>query len=84
MTLLFTIEEEEKIHIGFRSRKVRVGDYFEDLRVDERIILKWILQKEHEMPWTGSIWLRIRAIASSCNTVMNLRVPQNAGTFLTS
>jgi hypothetical protein len=31
----------------------------EDLRVDGKIILEWILGKDHERLWTGFIWLRI-------------------------
>jgi hypothetical protein len=34
--------------------------------------------------WTGSIWLRIDRWRALVNTVMNLRVPYNAGNFLTS
>jgi hypothetical protein len=30
----------------------------EDSGVDERIILKWILEKRDGRPWTGSIWLK--------------------------
>jgi hypothetical protein len=31
----------------------------EDPGVNERIILKWILEKWGGRAWTGSIWLRI-------------------------
>ena len=30
----------------------------EDSGVDERIILKWILEKWDGRAWTGSIWLK--------------------------
>jgi hypothetical protein len=30
----------------------------EDLDVGERIILKWILEKQDGVVWTGFIWLR--------------------------
>jgi hypothetical protein len=52
--------------------------------VDGKIIIKWIFKK-----WDGGMdWIemaqdrdRLRALV---NTVMNLRVPQNEGNFLTS
>jgi hypothetical protein len=39
---------------------VKGGDHSEDGGVDGRIILKWILEKEGGLVWTGLIWLRIR------------------------
>jgi hypothetical protein len=36
------------------------GDHLEESGVGERIILKWIFEKWDGMPWSGSIWLRIR------------------------
>jgi hypothetical protein len=30
-----------------------------NLDVNERIILKWILEKKDELVWTGLLWLRI-------------------------
>jgi hypothetical protein len=49
----------------------------EDIDVTERKILKWILEREDGVVWTGVIWLRVvtnqwRALV---NTVMNLQVP---------
>jgi hypothetical protein len=34
-------------------------DLWEDLNVDGKIILEWILGKCDENMWIGSIWLRI-------------------------
>jgi len=42
------------VHTGFRE-----GDDMEDLDVDGRIILKWILKKQDGEAWTGLIWLKI-------------------------
>jgi hypothetical protein len=36
-----------------------VRDYMEDLDMDRKIILEWILWKEIKGVWTGIIWLRI-------------------------
>jgi hypothetical protein len=36
------------------------GDHLEDLGVDRRIILKWILKMWAREAWPGLIWLRIR------------------------
>jgi hypothetical protein len=48
----------------------------EDLGVDGRIILVYILEKNGGNVWTGYIWLRIRLSGGTLvNTVTNLRVP---------
>jgi hypothetical protein len=41
----------------------------EDLGVNERIILEWILEKYGGKEWTGCIWLRIGT--SGCNESSN-------------
>jgi hypothetical protein len=46
------------------------SDHLEDLAVDGKVILEWILVKYGEGVWTGFIWLRGgRALV---NTVMSL------------
>jgi hypothetical protein len=40
-------------------RKPEGSGHYEDLEVSERIILKWMLEKQDGVVWTGSIWLRI-------------------------
>jgi hypothetical protein len=39
--------------------KLKVRDSSEDLGVDGRIILEWILGKLGGKMWTGCIWIRI-------------------------
>jgi hypothetical protein len=36
------------VHTGFSWGNLRVRDHLEDLRVDERIVLKWIFKR-----WDG-------------------------------
>jgi len=36
-------------------------DYFEELEVDGRIILKWTFKEWDGEAWTGFMWLRIGA-----------------------
>jgi hypothetical protein len=48
------------MHRGFRWGNVRERDHLEDLGVDGRIILKWVLKEWDGEAWTGMIRLRIR------------------------
>jgi hypothetical protein len=34
-------------------------DLFEDVGAAEKVILRWILEKQRLRMWTGFIWLRI-------------------------
>jgi len=75
--------EKRDIYTGFWWRNFGERNHLEDLGVDGRIILRLIFRK-----WDGGTdWIdvvqdrdRWRALV---NAVMNLRVPQNAGYFLT-
>ena len=39
-------------------------DHLEDLSLDVRIILKWILKMWDGQAWTGLIWLRIGTVGA--------------------
>jgi hypothetical protein len=41
-----------EVHTRFWWENLREGDHFDDLGIDVRIILKWILKKSLGMAWT--------------------------------
>jgi hypothetical protein len=45
-----------------RLENLKRSDHLEYVRVDGKIILKWILGEWGGKVWTGCIWLRIRTI----------------------
>jgi hypothetical protein len=74
---------KREVHTGYWWGDLREGDHSVNPGVDGRKILKWIFNKWDE----GMDWIKLaqdrdrwRAVV---NAVMNLRVPQNAGNFLT-
>jgi hypothetical protein len=72
------------VHTGFWCGQLREGDHLEDPGIDERLIIKWIFEKWVEgMEWIDLAQDRDRWRAL-VNTVMKLRVPKNAGNFLSS
>jgi hypothetical protein len=51
--------KQERCIQGFCGGDLRERDHFEDLDVDGRTILKWILKKLHGGAWNGLICLKI-------------------------
>jgi hypothetical protein len=50
----------ENRYAFLKGNSERMRDYLESLCVDDKIIIKWILEEGDEIVWTGFIWLRIR------------------------
>jgi len=65
------------------SENLKGNDHSEDLSVDGNIILEWVLDKWECVDWIHLAQDRDQWRAP-VNTVMNLRVTQKEGSFLTS
>ena len=68
------------MYTAFWWENLREGDHLENPGVDGRIILRWIFKM-----W-GIDWIDLAQDTDrwrELNAVMNLRVPQNVGNFLT-
>jgi hypothetical protein len=63
-----------EMHAQLWSENQKGRDHSENLVVDVKILLEWILGKQGVKVWTGCIWLRIRTSDGALvNTVMNIR-----------
>lgn len=51
--------EKGELHAGFKLGNLKETDDLEDLEVDGRINLNWVLNKQDENSWAVFIWLRI-------------------------
>jgi len=71
-------------HVASKGERKPEGKrHMVDPDVDGGVILRWIL-RNWDGAWTGLIWLRNRdRWRVHAKAVMNLRVPFNAGNFLT-
>jgi hypothetical protein len=73
-----------EIRKGARWGNLKERDHLEDLGVNWRIILKWMLNKYGGFTWIGFIWQTKDKWHAVVNTVLNFRVPYNANNFFTS
>jgi hypothetical protein len=67
----------EEVYTGILLENLRERDHLEDAGVNGTVILKWILD------WISLVQNRGRWLVLA-DKVMNLRVPKNAGNFLTT
>jgi hypothetical protein len=49
----------------------------EDIDINEKIILKWVLKEYGLRMWTGLNFLRIRRIAAALNITVNVKFHEN-------
>jgi len=64
---------------------MKEGDHLEDLRVDGKIILKYILREYYERVWTALLWSSIRRSGgATVNTIMNFPFHKMRKIFLTT
>jgi len=64
------------------QRKLKERIHLEDLEVDGRITLKWILHKSNEWLCVGLVWLRIELVRF-CKDKNELSGSIKCGEFLT-
>jgi hypothetical protein len=60
---------------------INCRDLAEDLGVDRKILLEWIMEKDCGKLWTGCIWYRIGTLVKNCNEYSGFIKADN---FLTS
>jgi hypothetical protein len=51
-------KRKKRVYTEFWWEKLNETSHLQDLRVDGRIILKYILQKYHDKLWIRLLWLR--------------------------
>jgi len=56
---MWLVYRRREINVRVRLEYLKKRDHLEDLSIEQRIILEWILKKWDEMAWTSLICLRV-------------------------
>jgi hypothetical protein len=56
---MWLVYRRREINVRVRLEYLKKRDHLEDLSIEQRIILEWILKKWDEMAWTSLICLSV-------------------------
>jgi hypothetical protein len=63
---MWNAQKTREVHTGIWWGDLKERSHFEDLGVDGRVILKWIISESIGRTWNGLIWLVIGKNDAGC------------------